>query len=140
MARGTSEWRPPRPDQLARGDGHNARNQKQEYRDRQVGLLLEFFEAFIDLRRSPEEDRAYEEENGDCGSKEGDDFEDHCPRQSCCAKEPSPPNRSCSIRGVCARSQADATEASAARAAAGAQCDARSRASGATSRMLSNAT
>jgi hypothetical protein len=79
VARGTSEWRPPRPDQFAGGDGHNARNEKQEYRDRQVGLLLEFFEAFIHPRRSPEEDRAYEEEHRDCGSKEGDDFEDHCP-------------------------------------------------------------
>jgi hypothetical protein len=79
VARGTSEWRPPRPDQFAGGDGNNAGNEKQEYRDGQVGLLLEFFEAFIYPRRSPEEDRAYEEENRDCGRKEGDDFEDHCP-------------------------------------------------------------
>jgi hypothetical protein len=42
-------------------------------------LLLEFLEAFIHPRRLSKEDRAYEQENRDRGSEEGDDFEDHCP-------------------------------------------------------------
>src|SRR5262245_12321443 len=72
-----SEGGPPRPGQLASGKDDHARDEEQKYRHCQVGALLELPETFIDPRRSPKKDRAYEEENRDGGGQERYDFEDH---------------------------------------------------------------
>src|SRR5258708_16475958 len=74
-----SDWRPPRPSQLAYGDDDSTCDEDQKDRDRQVGLLLEVLEAFTGSRRSAEKDRAQEEENRNSGHDEGHDLEKHRP-------------------------------------------------------------
>src|SRR5262249_45284562 len=68
---------PPRPRQFPEGKHHNTSNQKQEDRDSQVGLLLEFLEPFIDPRRSPIEHCTKKQKPRDGGGNEGYDLENH---------------------------------------------------------------
>src|SRR5262245_24315360 len=84
-----SEGGPPRTDQLTGGKDDHARNEEKKYRDCQIGMLLEFPDTFIQPRRSPKKDRAYEQENRDGGGQERHDFEDH--RCSHCRLSGTPP-------------------------------------------------
>src|SRR3982074_1681880 len=68
---------PPCPRQFYYGDRHDAPDEEQKDRDRQVGVPLEILEALGDPRRSPAKDRAQEQKNRDGGGQEGDDLENH---------------------------------------------------------------